>query len=603
MNFLKKRNKDLNPYIEKIFIVFFVVSLLFILLYQVHDPDVFWHLKTGEWIWQHKRLPDKDPFSYTVDAHIYEDSKRPYYVLRGYWLSQLIIYGLYSFFGIFGIIIFRCLIYLGLISLLYFWMRRKGISQLITLLFLIISLISVSISHGERPNTLSYLMAVIVFYILDENIYTGKGKGLLLPVVMLMWSAMHGSFLLGEVLIGIYLLVMVYRLLRRECSFKTDGFKIVTLFVSMILPFLEKGNWNTLMVTIEGSESLRTHVAEWASPFIKALLGNFGYLAIIVFMIFLIFVIIKRLSIEHVLIASFLIVLSFNALRYIPFLVILMTPIVAFHWSTRPTFDVNNKLFRYSIYTAIFFSIIFLGQKGFRESLFLKGLIHDHYPEDAVKFIKTVKPKGNMFNTYDWGGFLIYGLYPEKKVFIDPRGLSVPLIEKYIKIMLGKQEIYHNDIPMWKAMLYEYNVEIVLLPTYNLGDRRFYILIKRLIDDPDWSLVFVGNKSPALLFLRDNGQNQQLIQKYSLPKKLAYEKAVKDLSSQTANRDHWRNDLQIGLLFIFLNRYADSSKYFERALEKRSSLAKTSVSKILGEIKNSGHTILNDDELYEIWNY
>lgn len=603
MRFFKKRNKDLSLYIEKILVIFFLISILFIILHTVHDPDVFWHLKTGEWIWQHKRLPDKDPFSFAIDSNIYEDFKRPYFLLKGYWLSQLIIYGFHSFFGIFGIIIFRCLIYLGLIFLLYFWMRQKGISQIITLLFLIPSLLLLLAFRGERPNTLSYLMAVIVFYILDEYIYAGKRKGYLLPVLMLIWSAMHGGFLLGEVLIGTYLLVMIYRLLKLEFSFKTNGFKMATLFISMILPFLVKGNWNALIMMFEssGAGSLKMWVAEYANPFIHAGLGDYSYLVLMVFMISLILVIIKKLSIEHFLIAAFLMVISFNSTRYLPFFVLLMTPIVSLHWASRPTFDIKNKLFMYSIYTAIFFAVIFLGQKGFSESIFLKGLIHDHYPDDAVRFIKTVKPEGKIFNFYDWGGFLIYSLYPEKKIFIDTRAMSLPLFKKYIMIINGKPEICHNNLPMWKAMLYEYNIEIVLIPTYNRMDKTFPVLIKRLVDDPEWSLVFLGNKSPALLFLKNTSKNYQLIQKNSVLKKLAYEKAVKDLICQTANRGHWRSYLQIGLLYTFLNKYNDSSMYFEKALEKNSSLANTSIPRILREIKNRDHTTINDEELYEIW--
>ncbi|MFW9942195.1 MAG: hypothetical protein ACFFFT_14245 [Candidatus Thorarchaeota archaeon] len=467
------------------------------------------------------------------------------------------------------------------------------------------SLIVLLAFRGERPNTLSYLMAVMVFYILDEYIYTGKRKGLLLPVLMLLWSAMHGGFLLGEVLIGTYLIVIIYRLLKRESTFKANFSKIATLFISMMLPFLEKGNWNTLIMMFErsGAGSLKLCVAEYVSPFIHAGLGDYSYLVLMVFMISLILVIVKNLYIEHLLIAIFLIVISFNAIRYLPFLVLLMTPIVSVHWASRPTFDVNNKLFIFLIYTAIFLSVFFLGQKGFSESIFSKGLILDHYPDDAVKFIRTVKPEGRMFNFYNWGGFLIYGLYPEKKVFIDTRGLSLPLFKKYVMIINGKQEICHNNIPIWKSMLYEYDIEIVLIPTYNGLDKRVPLLIKRLIDDPEWALVFVGHKSPALLFLKNSGQNQQLIQKYSILKKLAYEKAVEDLSDQTVYRGHWRNDLQIGLLCIFLNRYIDSLRYFEKALEKNSSLAETSVSKVLREIKNSGHITLNDKELYEIYSY
>ena len=30
---------------------------------SVADPDIWWHLRTGEWILEHRNLPDSDPFS------------------------------------------------------------------------------------------------------------------------------------------------------------------------------------------------------------------------------------------------------------------------------------------------------------------------------------------------------------------------------------------------------------------------------------------------------------------------------------------------------------------------------------------------------------
>ncbi len=42
------------------------------------------------------------------------------------------------------------------------------------------------------------------------------------------------------------------------------------------------------------------------------------------------------------------------------------------------------------------------------------------YPDKAVQYLVTHHPKGEVFSTYDWGGYLIWKL-PEKKVFIDGR--------------------------------------------------------------------------------------------------------------------------------------------------------------------------------------
>lgn len=596
-----------SEYAERILVILFFVVLLLLLLCAVNDPDVFWHLKTGEWIWQHKTLPDKDPFSFTVDAHLYEDSRRPYAILKGYWLSQLAIYGLYNIFGLYGIVLFRCLIYTGLIFLLYFWMRREGVNHIIALFFLIPPLLIVYDYGGERPNTLSYLIALIFFYILNEYVAAGKRGGLFLPVLMFLWPLLHGGFLVGEVIIGLYLIVKIYRLFKREISFKTDGYKIATLIISAAVPFVHENARNAPLLLLEAfGSSYAQAIAESTSPLVHFKMGDYSSFALIVLLICFIVVVIRKFSLEHFFSAIFTLAISLTAVRYTPFFVLLITPLVAPFWNERPTFNIykkENKIFRYSMYAMVFLSIFIMGQSGFRHTIFLKGPISELYPDAAVAFIKAAKPRGNVFNYYGWGGYLIYRLYPEKKVFIDGRGLSFPVFDKYAAVIDGSLKISRDGTPTWRSVLDGYKIEMVLVPVYDKTDGRLIMLNKRLIDDPEWSLIFMGDKDNALFFLRNNIQNAEIIKRYSIRKELIYEKALNDMETEYKMGGNWRNDLQLGLVSTYLSRYDKATIYFEKAIEKNSKLKLTALYRGLMRIKGGKNPDFSSEEVNEINGY
>ena len=71
---------------------FILLTLFFILLFglfsvEIKDPDFFWHLKTGEYIYQHKALPETDPFAFTslTKDPLHPESKRIKFILLIHW--------------------------------------------------------------------------------------------------------------------------------------------------------------------------------------------------------------------------------------------------------------------------------------------------------------------------------------------------------------------------------------------------------------------------------------------------------------------------------------------------------------------------------------
>jgi hypothetical protein len=113
-----------------------------------------------------------------------------------------------------------------------------------------------------------------------------------------------------------------------------------------------------------------------------------------------------------------------------------------------------------------------------------------------------------MYNYFDWGGYLIWRLAPEKKVFIDGRTLyphiyhQSDLIDKADGRRIG-------NMPTWKAVLETYNIQYTITPVS-------LPLVRALFEDKEWVPIFSRNES--VIFVRDAPENQHVIEKYALDK-------------------------------------------------------------------------------------
>jgi hypothetical protein len=113
-----------------------------------------------------------------------------------------------------------------------------------------------------------------------------------------------------------------------------------------------------------------------------------------------------------------------------------------------------------------------------------------------------------MYNYFDWGGYLIWRLAPERKVFIDGRTLyshtylQSDLIDK-------ADERRFEGMPAWKAALDEHDIQYTITPVS-------LPLVRALCEDRDWIPVFFRYNS--VIFLRDRPENRKVIEKYSIDK-------------------------------------------------------------------------------------
>ena len=81
----------------------------------VVDPDIWWHLRTGQWIVDHAQVPATDPFS------AYGDGKR---WIAYSWLFEILVYALFTKLGLMGILVFTVSMSLLIALVLHGALRR-----------------------------------------------------------------------------------------------------------------------------------------------------------------------------------------------------------------------------------------------------------------------------------------------------------------------------------------------------------------------------------------------------------------------------------------------------------------------------------------------
>jgi hypothetical protein len=161
------------------------------------------------------------------------------------------------------------------------------------------------------------------------------------------------------------------------------------------------------------------------------------------------------------------------------------------------------------------------------------GVNRNFYPLDAVDFVEGNDIRGNMFNNYGFGGYLIWRFYPERRVFIDGRfdAYGEEFVAAYRRFPFKS---------VWDHLVRKYNFTFVLL------DNEPSYICRNLDNDDEWILVFWDDRS--LVYVRDLPQNRSVIDKY------AY------MHLRPNDRD-----------FNYLNEYINSPKFDEVIYELKRS--------------------------------
>jgi hypothetical protein len=240
--------------------VLFLLSYLFVFifsLYQPSDPDLGWHLKYGEYFWQHGTVLRDNTFSTMMPNFHWANTS---------WLTDIISYTTFHFGGFFGLSLLAALV----VALTFFFFAKAYRLTIWeqTLIFPFVLYLEDPInSVSFRGQQLSTLFVGVLFYLISR--YETKPKLLLLTIPLFwIWAAVDGEFLLGYGLFCLWVLLFVVRKIILDIMSynKTTSVRLSTIFV--------KRNVQSLL---SEKKTLFSFFLVLACSLLITLLNPFGY--------------------------------------------------------------------------------------------------------------------------------------------------------------------------------------------------------------------------------------------------------------------------------------------------------------------------------------
>ena len=245
---------------------------------NVIDPDVWWHLKTGQYIAEHKSVPHTDPFSYTRAGEPWVAHE---------WLTELLLYGLERATGFGGLIVMFAAVTCAAFFLLYL---RCGPDPYLAGVAMLYAAWATQPVWGVRPQVLSLLLTSLWLLILERSERDPKLLWWTLPLTLL-WVNLHAGFALGLALSALFLAgELAERLLgySQHSATRLRTAALVLLLDLLIVPLNPNGlRMFSYPIDTLRSVAMQSYIAEWATPnfhhaeywpFLQIVLGTFAAL-------------------------------------------------------------------------------------------------------------------------------------------------------------------------------------------------------------------------------------------------------------------------------------------------------------------------------------
>jgi len=451
-------------------------------------------------------IPSVNTFSYTYPNFEFVNS---------HWLGGVLLTGLVGLFGFSGLVIVKSLIILTAVALAIYLSYKRitfdGESRLVLLVLFTIPTIIIALERTHaRPEIFSHFLFVVIFALL---LGTRRGWRWLIPVLMLIWVNIHIYFILGFLLIGAFIIESI---IREKWSRNTRNLIIIGIS-SVGATLLNTAGLQGLLYPLQVFKNYGYTIVENQTPFFLIPFNyHHGTIATIFVMVIVLIVSFivnwKRIRVSDVIIGIGLIFLSLTAIRHAFIFAVGILPILSYNISSalsripRGWFeehDINILMLRRSMVALGLCVFVILG--SIRANAM--SIAVPEYVGGAVDFVIENKIDGNMFNNFDIGGYLIYRLYPERRIFVDNRPEAYPA-EFFEQVYKPMQE----NPNVWRAMVQRYNIEYVIFGSTDQTPwgQNFMRMIMTL---EEWTAVYVDETSLVLL-RSDVARFQNIIEKY-----------------------------------------------------------------------------------------
>ena len=448
--------------IRNLFLVVLFCGIFYLSLKPIVDPDFWWHLRTGQFIDQTRSIPKIDPFSFTKAA-------KPW--IAHEWLSEIFIFRSFTLGG-YGLLILIFSFVITASFLFSYFRCPKDSKPYIAGFAVLLCAISSAPIWGVRPQMFNLLFVSVFLFLLDRYRQNGNFKTLIpIPLITVLWVNLHAGFILGiaiEIIFvfGYLLEIAIRKFHKKEkidpSTQKSFLYLVCVFVISIFATLINPTGYQILAYPFQTltDSAMQTYISEWFSPDFHQLIWQ-PFALMILALIGAGMVGNRPISITKILLTLVFGYGALRSIRNIPLFAVVVIPVLAEQFSDlikfKPEEQKESRHFRF-ISIASIISLAFLLALGFTRVVNNQARTEaENFPKDAIEWIKENEPEGNLFNSYNWGGYLIWKLFPDYPVFIDGRAdlYGKEFVSKYTEIYFTK--------PGWEEKLDQNNIRTVFV--------------------------------------------------------------------------------------------------------------------------------------------
>jgi hypothetical protein len=439
------------------------IVILCVIVRRGGDPDIFWHIVTGQWMVDHHQVVSQDLFTFTASGKQWIDPE---------YTTEIIAYLLFKAGGLTLVSLgFAAVTFLGFLLI---W-RRAGLEMTNK----VVAAIAIGIAGlggvevwGPRPQMITFAFTCLELLWLDRYL-RGKSRAIYwLPLVMVAWANLHGGFLFGLVPVGIAAFVEAVHWIRRvdRDEHRRRVRNLVIIFVACVVAAVLNPRGISLygyVIQPQFAGVQQSFIAEWQSPNFHVLEERgFELMLLLIPIAFAL----RRPSLWDICLTLAVSYLALSAVRHSALFVAAETPMLI--WSFSAGWQRMDPARRISEWMTLrskamlggAVAVLVVAMVG--TGLFVRSTLSGqtkataaNFPVGASNWLAAHPTVGtHMFDQYGWGGYLISRFYPDanRRVFSfgEATLLGTKVMQQVADVELGN--------PDWQQIFAEYGIDYVI---------------------------------------------------------------------------------------------------------------------------------------------
>lgn len=457
--------------------------ILFLLVFAMAarisaDSDLWWHLRSGQTIVETGNLIYPDPFSHTFAGEVHQNHSA---------LSDLLLYSIWRQAAFAGLTVATA--FVATVGMSFVFAAGHG-SAYPRAFVVVLGAATAAVFWSPRPQMLSFLFASVLMWILRDLKYNRRDRLLWIPPLQVIWCNAHGGFVIGYLLIGVFVIGEVLNsvLGRGDGAVPMRSMRKLLLLTAASVPLLVLNPLGVRAFGVPFSTvfmpELSRYIQEWQSPDFSQT-RSWAFALLLALALATMYWSKRKGDFSEWLLICASAAMGLLAARNLALFAIVAAPIASDHLDeilrgrglTIPFRDYETTL--RALVNLCLIIVVAIGVGAHLRYLMspetIRAGLKSTLPVDAVEQLDSLDMQDNMFNSYNWGGYLMFHS-PQYPVFIDGRSdLYRSFLDDYYRIAIGADG--------WRQALDRWQIGFAVIET-DSG------LALALASDQDWRTAY-----------------------------------------------------------------------------------------------------------------